>query len=190
MWIQEIAEGALLTRHDRKALKGWISKKNDHYTPKWSNIAVSVPRQVVFAMTTNEHSYLTDPTGAVRWWPVPITAVKFDELARDRDQLWGEAAYLYKAGMIPEPRSEADKMLLREEVGERQQGDVWETKIAGWLEGRDDTTVEEILGECLDIQERMQERKDQLRVVDVLTALGWTQRKVGPCGTDAVSGST
>jgi len=29
------------------------------------------------------------------------------------------------------------------EVGERQQGDVWETKIAAWLEGRDDTTVEE-----------------------------------------------
>jgi predicted P-loop ATPase len=44
VWVQEIAEGALLTRHDRKALKGWISKKNDHYTPKWSNIAVSVPR--------------------------------------------------------------------------------------------------------------------------------------------------
>ena len=135
VWVQEIAEGALLTRHDRKALKGWISKKNDHYTPKWSNIAVSVPRQVVFAMTTNEHSYLTDPTGAVRWWPVPITAVKFDELARDRDQLWGEAAYLYKAGMIPEPRSEADKLLLREEVGERQQGDVWETKIRGMAGG-------------------------------------------------------
>jgi predicted P-loop ATPase len=146
-------------------------------TPKFKNIPVKRPRQVTFAMTINPEGggYLHDPTGNVRFWPVLITALAFAALMRDRDLLWGEAVALYEAGMIPEPRSAEDKKLFGEEVSERQQSDIWETKIIGYVSEKAAVCIEEILEDCLKVEPKMQEQRDKLRVLDVLRSNGWSQ---------------
>ena len=176
VWIQEIAEGSILGKYQANQLKGWISKTSDHVVKKLSNLASDVPRQCTFAMTINplsNNGYLDDPTGAVRFWPVAITKVDFDALDRDRDQLWAEAVAMYRAGTIPEPRTAQDRRLLGVEQDERRAVDMWEGGIAGWLAERDEATVEDIARLCLDIEEQDYDRKVQVRIVSVLTSLGW-----------------
>jgi predicted P-loop ATPase len=58
---------------------------------------IEAPRESVFAGTVNHDTYLKDATGGRRFWPMRCGAIKIDELRRDRDQLWAEAAARFKA---------------------------------------------------------------------------------------------
>ena len=82
----------------REAFKTWISERFEQWVPKYIEYAKETPRPFVIAGTTNEATYLDDPTGAERFWPV-IVGGKVDHAAliRDRDQIWAEAIHEYKA---------------------------------------------------------------------------------------------
>lgn len=174
VWIQELAEGAILRKSDEAELKQFIGQTSDHYVRKFENDAVSVPRQVTFAMSINPKSegYLHDSTGNVRYWPVRCTKIDFDGLRRDRDQLWAEAVHLYRQGVIPEPRTDAEKALLKEIVEEREVKDVWEPKVEEIVRERDHVTVSEVLT-GLEIEVGRQTARDQSRVAALLTGLGF-----------------
>jgi predicted P-loop ATPase len=131
-------------------------------------------------MTVNEHQYLTDPTGNVRFWPVRATKIDIEALERDRDQLWAEAVVAFKAGEIPEPRSKEDRKLFAEIVEDRVQQDPWEAEVDAGLEGLPETTVEHVLTLVLDVAVKQQERKDQIRVGNILRKLGFRQAKGRP----------
>lgn len=173
VWIQEIPEGALLTRTSMNEVKTEVGKVSDHYVRKFQNISVTKPRQVVYGMTTNDESYINDPTGAVRWWAVKMTQLDFAKLEADRDQLLGEAVALFQAGVIPEPRTAEEKALFGEAAEERQTTDVWEAKVMTWIGTKTEITVEEILTDCIEVKVSSQEQKDKNRVVAILKKNGW-----------------
>lgn len=108
---------------------------------------MDVPRQCVFAGTTNQDEYLKDATGNRRYWPVACTKVDLDLLREIRDQLWAEAVFCYEVGDIWwVNRDEAP--LFAEAQEERFVVDDWEGPILNWLEESqlgETTTGSEIL---------------------------------------------
>src|SRR5207302_2361727 len=97
VWIGEMAELASIRKSDQEIIKGFISRRIDHYRPPYGRNSVDRPRHTVFIATTNESEYLQDPAGARRFWPVECTRIDLVGLERDRDQLRPEAVGLYRA---------------------------------------------------------------------------------------------
>lgn len=95
VWIAELAELSALRRSDQESMKGFISRRVDHYRPPYGRNTVARPRHTVFVATTNDDDYLQDPTGARRFWPVECGEIDLEALKRDAVQLLGEAVERY-----------------------------------------------------------------------------------------------
>lgn len=98
-WLVEVAEMKATQRASDEAVKSFLSRKDDTYRAAYARTSVTHPRRCAFVSTTNRGDFLTDLTGARRFWPVEVKrAVDLEGLRRDRDQLFAEAVKLYKDG--------------------------------------------------------------------------------------------
>jgi predicted P-loop ATPase len=92
-WIIEAGELAGLRRAHTEHLKALLSRRIDGpVRMAYARKPVYEPRQFVVIGTTNSESFLKDTTGNRRFWPVSVDRFDIAALARDRDQLWAEAA--------------------------------------------------------------------------------------------------
>jgi len=173
-WIVEIGELDAIRGAAQTRVKDFLSRTYDVYRRAYARATTRRLRSVVFAGTTNETRYLGDPTGARRYWPVPVGRVDLEQLARDRDQLWAEAVDAYRGGARWWPDERAAEALETEQ-GDRYVGDEWEHRIAEWLNGRDGITVADCMGGPLGIPPDRWTRSDQTRVGACLHRLGLTR---------------
>jgi putative DNA primase/helicase len=133
-WIIEVAELAAFKGRENEKIKQFVTSRSDNFRASYAKQNRDWPRQCVLIGTTNEAgSYLTDPTGARRYWPIASGEIDVAAIERDRDQLWAEAVHRYKAGEswyldTPELRE-----LAEEEQQKRAQHDPWEDFIREWL---------------------------------------------------------
>jgi predicted P-loop ATPase len=97
-WIVELAELDSFRRAESETLKAFLSRRVDYYRPPYGRSLEECPRRAVFVGTTNKDTYLSDPTGNRRYWPVTVTRIEADKLKQDREQIWAEAVAAYKAG--------------------------------------------------------------------------------------------
>lgn len=102
-WIMEIAELAGFKKADLESVKHFVSKTHDEYRKAYGEVTEVYPRQVVFAATTNELTFLVDVQNR-RYWPFRVDKEKatmsvyskaFDALI---PKLWAEAVANYRAG--------------------------------------------------------------------------------------------
>lgn len=90
--IVEFSEGETLSRSEVKQLKSVISNLVDTYRPPYGREVINTPRRCVFAMTTNQDTYLKDETGNRRWLPVACEGkVDLEWLRENKTQLFAEA---------------------------------------------------------------------------------------------------
>jgi predicted P-loop ATPase len=127
--------------------------------------------------TTNKLTeYLRDSTGNRRFWPVRVTRFDVGALARDRDQLWAEAAHREAVGesiRLPERLWAA----ATNEQEARRQIDPWEERIQDQLElDRDAITVEELWG-AIGEAGRFMKRNDAERLAQIMQRHGYTRKK-------------
>lgn len=181
-WIVEIGEldafkGAAGTR-----VKDWITQTEDHYRPAYGRFTVTRRRQQVFIGTTNEDHYLSDHTGARRFWPVQCArSVDLDALRADRDQLWAEAVEAYHSGLPwwPEPGELED---IQEAQEERQVVDAWEDRVLAWAAVHDAFSVADVLEGALDLKPEKWDRGAQTRVGAILARAGLRTHRVSRAG--------
>ena len=173
VWVVELAELDSLSRAESATAKAYISRSTDHIRLPYGRRTVDLPRQCVFAGSVNHSSYLQDETGGRRYWPVTCGRILLDELARDRDQLWAEAAHRYATGA----KWWLDDIQLIHSATDQQSAryvtDVWQPEIADWIDGREDVSVGELLGKLLDKPKGQWSQADANRVGRCLRALGW-----------------
>jgi putative DNA primase/helicase len=132
MWgclVIEIAELSGLSKSDVNAVKNWITNQEDLARLPYDRLVQKFKRQCVFAGTTNNYDYLTDTTGNRRFWCFKSHGIEFDELERDRDQLWAEAYELYKQ-KYPIYLRASEAKLAEAAQHKRLYSDPWEMSVA------------------------------------------------------------
>lgn len=146
IWLAEAGELHGLRNASAEKLKSFLSRTVDNGRAAYSRTTQAAPRRCIFVGTTNSHTFLTDSTGNRRFWPVHVGDFDLEALARDRDQLIGEAAYREAAGesiilpselwqvaavkqedcRIENPTASALQDLLGEQTGRIRSTDVWQ----------------------------------------------------------------
>lgn len=102
-WLVEIGEMTSYKKSTSEAYKAFLSKTEDSFRPAYGRKTEIYPRQCVFFATTNELAFLKGDTGNRRFWVVEcgIAAPRksvFEDLAKERDQIWAEAVAVYRGG--------------------------------------------------------------------------------------------
>jgi predicted P-loop ATPase len=127
--LYEIADLTDIGKADVNRVKAFASRVSDRARPAYGRIREDRPRRCTFWATTNDKQYLKSQTGNRRFLPVLVGRIKLEELQRDRDQLWAEAAAA-EAGGEPIFLPETLWGVAAEEQERRRVIDPWEEVLA------------------------------------------------------------
>ena len=168
MWICEMAELLASKRtQDVEAIKAFVTSRVDTIRPKYARETEQRPRCCVFAGTTNDMQFLSDPTGNRRFLPIRCLAKRpsqamFDEGAQGHiDMCWAQAWAEWKGG---ERDLRLPDGLLDEADGVRAEYTEDDPRIGmvqAYLDGLLDTTAPERVRVCAtEVLERALDVKD------------------------------
>ena len=189
-WLIEVAELDAFRKADFRSLKDFLTRAVEEFTPKYGRMPVREPRSCVFIGSTNESEFLKDDTGNRRFWPVTVGTLDLAALRRDRDQLWAEAVGAYRAGEAWHPTREwQERHATPVQEAAREEVDARLPVVRAWLDGEasaygdpgewlEQTTGAQVWTDALGGKASAFPRADQMAVARMMTALGWTKRKV------------
>jgi len=105
MWMVEMAELLSVKKaKEVEAVKAFVTSTIDTIRPKYARETEQRPRVCVFAGTTNDMDFLSDPTGNRRFIPIHCDAKERQEILFDDsyqeffDQCWAEVYARWKDG--------------------------------------------------------------------------------------------
>jgi predicted P-loop ATPase len=183
VWFVEISELDALTKTTNSAIKSFVTRRHDRFRPPYGKHVIDQPRQCVFAGTINPVAgYLSDPTGARRFWPVACGVIDLEALARDRDLLWAEAVVRYGAGAPWWLETPELEVLATAEQAARFEVDAWTETVSNWLAGHNDVSVGEVLVGALGIRHESWSQTAQNRVAAILAFSGFRRYRPGKTG--------
>lgn len=178
--VGELGELRGLTTRDLEAVKTWVTQRWESWVPKYLEFAIKFPRRCVFIGTTNETEFLADSTGERRWLPVQVGNCDPDAVAADREELWAEAAAVWRVSGIAWQDAER---LARAEHAKYKVHDAWGDSIAAWLDGcegfneqkrrEQPFTTGQVMAGALGIAAAQQRMSDQKRVGKILQSMGF-----------------
>lgn len=191
--VAELGELRGLRTRELEAIKAWVTRRYEHWTPKWKEYASRYSRRCLFIGTTNQEQFLADETGERRWYPVRVAltgeracwlgAARLEaDGGRLREQLWAEACVLFRAGGVAWQQAAA---LAPDEHGKYKIEDAWEDRVGWWLAQSDldggsnrarlDLTTVGVLQEALGLDVQKITQSDQKRVSAILRKFGLEQ---------------
>ncbi len=177
VWCIEVAEMHRFSAADFNQVKKFLSTQEERYRPPYGRSVIRAPRRVVLAGTINPDGqpYFNDPTGARRFWPVTVgERIAIDDIAADRDQIWAEAAHLYRQGeawWISEDEQDA----VVEAQESRTDLDAWTGIIVRASRERASFSQIEIC-DLLGIRKQDLDRRHTSRVARIMNKIGWVRR--------------
>jgi predicted P-loop ATPase len=176
-WILELAElESVFKRKEIASLRGFLTTKSDNLRVPYGRSIESFPRTSGFVGSVNPAQFLVDPEGHRRYWIISVLVdlIPVEKLVEERDRLWAAAVHAYRNGEQSWlTRSEEKRNALLNQRHEIE--DSWEEAIDAFLEYQSETTVSEILSNCLKIELGRHERVLQMRVAECLKRLGWVK---------------
>ncbi len=178
-WLIEIAELDRMNRAEVTAVKSYASRQIGTYRPPYGRATINVPRQCIFAGSTNETEYLRDQTGNRRFWPVTCGMIDGAAISRDRDQLWAEAVFRYRLGERWWLEGDQEQLAHAEQDGRRER-DPWEELIASRLAvyGTIPITIEQVCLNVLGITFERHNASINKRVASCLKRAGYARRQI------------
>jgi predicted P-loop ATPase len=128
---------------------------------------------MVFAATTNEETYLNDPTGNRRFWPIGVGEIDLEGLRADVEQLWAEAVQAFRDGEPWHIEDPSERALAESEQRTRLLPDSWEVYVSEYVDGRDAVSLNDVLENALEIERSRQTPQSVARVTRYLRRLGY-----------------
>jgi len=176
-WILEWGElERIFSQRDASSIKAFLTSTHDSYRRPWGKTIETYPRHCVIVGSTNRDDFLNDSTGSRRFWVVPINQkINIRKLVDNRAAIWGAAVqcYLNKEQWFLNQQEEIERQDLNKEY---QKEEPWFEAIASYCECRDRVTTSEILSKLLGIDLGKQDKFSQMRVTEVLRAIGWHKK--------------
>lgn len=169
-WLIEIAELNAFTKSEWSHVKSMLSRRIDTYRPSYGRRAIDVPRQCVFAGTSNAADWAVDDTGNRRFWPVACGGIRVDLLAAARDQLFAEAVHAAQAGATHWEMPSVTHAVQ----ADRQPDHPWTKPILDGLVLQSETTMLDVLVTLLKIPVDKITMTNQREAGSVLRRAGWT----------------
>lgn len=184
-WVMEVPELDAFSKSEESRIKAFLTDRSDSIILKYENHPTTYLRRTVLIGTVNPDGtgYLKGQTGNTRYLPVRCGTIDLEGVRAVRDQLLAEAKTLLVGGYRwweePEEAKLAD---VREE---RRADDIFEERIAAWLENTmdhehlDSVSMEEVMRRALAIvePERWKDRGLQMRVGVIIRRCGWQRYK-------------
>jgi hypothetical protein len=166
-WLIEVGELSAMSRAEAAVLKAFVTRRTERYRPSYGRREIIQPRQCVFIGTTNNETYLKDPTGGRRFWPIKIGKIDLEALKADRNQLFAEAVSLFKAGSKWWPERQFELEIIKPEQEARYAADPWEEAVAEFLKAKERVTVAQIARGALFIDTTRIGTTDNLRIIQI-----------------------
>ena len=184
VWISAIAELDAFNRAESTRIKQFISQKVDRFRPPYERRMINVPRQTVFAATTNHYEYHKDPTGNRRFWSVLCTTVDLKKTLAWREQMFAQALHEVLAGEQVYPTREQERTLIVPEQEQREIGEPWMQPISAWLHDAGQITTNEfsgwdiLTGAIKMATEKMDgQRSAVTRIGNCMAKMGWSKKR-------------
>jgi len=193
-WIIELAELSSIRRCQIERIKSFLTSPSDHFRVPYEVRCSHVPRQNIFAGSVNDASYLADPTGSRRFWPLRCGKINVDGIVRDRDQLWAEALDRYQLGSPWWLETTELNQLAGEQQDDRYEVGPFDDLVLDWGENpapslyrpdppfsssRDRITITDVLVHVIGKSVKDFTQRDQNSVARCLIHAGWNRRR-GP----------
>lgn len=177
-WLYELSELSSTRARDAETVKAFLSAPTDRYRPPYGRNVVESHRQCVFVGTTNEATFLNDPSGARRFHPVTVGTVDIERVKADRNMLWAEAREAYRRGETWWLTREQDAQLHSAQE-QYSQEDPWTVAIRRWLPSQTGgVTVPEVLESAVEMPTEKWGKHHEMRVSGILTSLGFVRKRV------------
>ncbi|MDJ0590013.1 MAG: VapE family protein [Pleurocapsa sp. MO_226.B13] len=174
-WIQEWGEiERVFSKRQAGELKAFLTRRSDTFRPPYGRTALEFDRRSIIIGSVNDDQFLVDPTGNRRYWVIPIGVdeINLAQLKQERDAIWAAAVAAYRKGETWWLDREEEK-LSAENNHSFEIVDEWQSAIATYLEGREKTSITELLQQVFDYELGQIQRRDQMRVANILTSLKW-----------------
>ena len=180
VWIYEVGELMGLRKAEQEAIKSFLSRQVDRVRPAYGRYKVPRDRRCIFIGTSNGDTYVNDPSGGSRFWPVKVGKIDLEALQRDRDQLWAEASAIEAQGEpLPIDPSLYDAAAIQQE--QRRTPDPWIDILEGIKGERHEGVggpmervgTKELFERYLQIPAGQQTYGHALRLGTVMQRLGW-----------------
>jgi predicted P-loop ATPase len=190
-WIIEVAELSGRNKAEVNQIKAMLSRQSDTARMSYQEKPETRHRQFIFVGTVNDSQYISDATGARRFWPVKTKKFNFKAIPNVRDQLWAEASFREKAGESIQLRQELWK-IAGEHQEERFETDPWEDVIRNTIESVYDIRSEGLyisrdsLMDSLGIENSRKSRSDSRRISDIMQRLKFMHTTMRNNDTGAV----
>lgn len=166
-----------LQSRDQESIKGWVTRRQDEWIPKFKEFGTAHRRRFVLFGTSNPAQILNDPTGNRRWLPLfLVQPINVDHLVHYRTQLWAEARELFEQHGV---MWQAAERLAAPALRQASVRDVWVDPVTNWLAAQGGVhgwTTSEILHGAVDVQRSQQSRGAQERLVRVMAYIGWEEK--------------
>lgn len=187
-WICEVSEMLAMTKaREQAAVKSYLSRLVDSYRPSYGQYVTDLPRTCIFIGTSNNAQFVTDKTGARRFYPVECNLTGYelhdikDQCKADVLQCWAEALAKYDT---PFMNAYADRT-LKPEIEVQQENAIEEDYRVGMIEkylthcNQDRVCTlmlwEKALGYNLDF--KRPEKSDQTQIGLIMRNMtGWKRR--------------
>jgi predicted P-loop ATPase len=189
--IYEVAELEQFNRSEVTAVKAFMSSAQDKFREPYGRRMKKVPRRTCFAATTNEGQYFKDPTGNRRFWPLRVGIIDLVTLARDRDQLIGEAVHMMRDNVLWYPTRDQQRTLIDPHQNDREIPHEWIGRLYEYCEGIDSdgnpnmagkrqrVSSRELITKCLGVEigKLGAAKRETMDVSTCMRKLGWLKER-------------